>query len=257
MNVNLTVVIPCYNEEQNIRLGSLDKVARYMEKQKYSWEVLIVDDGSTDMSLNLIKEFIRSNGKGKFRVLEEEHHGKATTLIMGMLAGNGKYLLFTDLDQATPISEMEKLMQYLDKGYDIVIGSRRDRREGAPFLRRLMGPGFSYLRNLILGLGTIKDTQCGFKVFERDAARNIFKRLKLYKEHRRTSGPRVTAGFDVEVLYVAQYLGYKIKEVPVEWHYVDTRRVSPLVDSIDALIDIVRIRLKSLRHEYDTKDRVS
>ncbi|KKS85885.1 MAG: Glycosyl transferase family 2 [Candidatus Gottesmanbacteria bacterium GW2011_GWA1_43_11] len=98
--------------------------------------------------------------------------------------------------------------------------------------------------------GNINDTQCGFKLFKQEVAQNIFKRLTLYKQNQATSGPRVTAGFDVEVLYVALQLGYKIKEVPVEWHYVDTRRVSPIMDSLDALRDIIRIRLNSLRGLY-------
>lgn len=245
----LSLVIPCFNEEQNIRLGALDKVARYMEKQSYPWEVLIVDDGSTDESRLLIRQFIKNNGP--FRLLENPHQGKAGTVVTGMLAAAGKYVLFSDLDQATPIDQIEKLLPWFDKGFDIVIGSRHGRRAGAPFLRRLMGPGFMLVRNLILGLGGIDDTQCGFKAFKREIARNVFSRLKLYGTQHETRGPRVTAGFDVEVLYIAAKLGYKIKEVPVEWHYVDTRRVSPLTDSLDALVDIVKIKLNSWRGVYN------
>lgn len=244
----LSVVIPCYNEEQNIRLGTLDKVAHYMEQRKYTWEVLIVDDGSSDESLSLIREFCAENHG--FRLIANTHQGKAGTVVSGMLAATGDYILFTDLDQATPINQVELLLPFIEKGFDIVIGSRKGRRAGAPLLRRLMGPGFMIVRNLILGLKGIEDTQCGFKLFKKDVARNIFGRLKLYKNHQKTSGPRVTAGFDVEVLYVAKKLSYKIREVPVEWHYVDTRRVSPLNDSIDALIDILRIKLYSFQGFY-------
>jgi len=250
MQNHLSVVVPCYNEEQNIRLGALDKVARYMESQKYPWEVLIVDDGSIDASPQLVKKFISGNGQKHFRLLEREHQGKAGTVIAGMLAANGRYILFSDLDQATPLDQVEKLLPFIEKSYDIVIGSRKDRRAGAPLLRRLMGPGFMLVRHLILGLGNINDTQCGFKLFKQEVAQNIFNRLTLYKQNTTTSGPRVTAGFDVEVLFVALQLGYKIKEVPVEWHYVDTRRVSPIMDSLDALRDIIRIRINSLRGLY-------
>ncbi len=248
MALDLSIVIPCYNEEQNIRLGTLDKVAHYMEQRKYSWEVLIVDDGSSDESLSLIREFCDDN-RG-FRVLANAHQGKAGTVVAGMLAATGENILFTDLDQATPINQVELLLPFINKEFDIVIGSRKGRRLGAPFLRRLMGPGFMIVRNLILGLKGIEDTQCGFKIFKKEVARNIFNRLKLYKRHQTTSGPRVTAGFDVEILYVAAKLGYKIKEVPVEWHYVDTRRVSPLTDSLDALVDILKIKYYSFRGLY-------
>jgi hypothetical protein len=183
--------------------------------------------------------------------LEKKHQGKAGTVIAGMMAANGELVLFSDLDQATPINQLEKLLPYIDQGYDVVIGSRKGRRKGAPLLRRLMGPGFMLLRNLILGLKGIEDTQCGFKLFKGEAARQIFSRLKIFGGNKQVSGPRVTAGFDVEALFVASKLNYKIKEVPVEWHYVDTRRVSPIMDSLDALLDILRIKYYSLAGLYD------
>lgn len=250
MKPKLSIVVPCFNEEQNIRLGALDKIARYMERQTYSWEVLIVDDGSTDESRLLIKKTVSSNRQ--FRLLENSHQGKAGTVVSGMLAATGELVLFTDLDQATPLDQLEKLEPWIDRGFDLVIGSRKQRRTGAPFLRRLMGPGFMLVRNLILGLGGIQDTQCGFKLFKREVAQKVFSRLKLYGVQKHVSGPRVTAGFDVEVLFVARRLGYKIKEVPVEWHYVDTRRVSPIQDSYDALLDILKIRLYSIRGLYES-----
>lgn len=249
MNPKLSVVIPCYNEEQNIRLGALDKIARYMEMREYSWEGLIVDDGSSDQSPQLIQEFINSNSH--FKLLARPHQGKAAAVIAGMLVARGELVLFTDLDQATPINQLEKLLPWMSQGFDVVIGSRKGGRSGAPFLRRLMGPGFIFMRNLILGLKGIEDTQCGFKLFKRTTAKEIFNRLIIFSGQMHVAGPRVTAGFDVEVLFVARKLNYKIKEVPVEWHYVDTRRVSPLLDSLDALTDIIRIRLNSIQGKYN------
>lgn len=248
MKYELSIVIPCYNEEQNIRLGALDKVAHFLDKQKFSWETLIVDDGSTDESLELAKKFALNNPG--FRVIANPHQGKAGTVVSGMLAAQGEAVLFTDLDQATPIDQITKLSPWLSKGYDIVIGSRKNRRRGAPFLRRLMGPGFMIVRNLLLGLGDIQDTQCGFKLFKNRVAKDVFQKLELYRPGSHISGPRVTAGFDVEVLFISSRQGYKIKEVPVEWHYVDTRRVSPLADSWDALMGIIKIRLNDLRGLY-------
>lgn len=244
----LSIVIPSYNEETNIRLGSLDKVSRYLERQAFAWEVVLVDDGSTDATPALLDEFARGNAG--FRVIHNAHSGKAGTVITGMSAARGAIILFSDLDQATPLSELEKLLPWFDKGYDVVIGSRNRRREGAPLSRIVMARGFMLLRSLMLGLNGITDTQCGFKAFKRGVAKDIFPKLVLYKDTDGAQGPKVTAGFDVEVLFMAKRKGYKIKEVPVEWHYVETRRVSPLRDSWQAFADMVKIRVNAWRGNY-------
>ncbi len=246
MKPYLSVVIPAYNEETNIRLGALDKVVRYMDSLSYGWEVLLVDDGSTDSTKELLDEFAMTNHG--FRVIRSSHQGKALTVITGVLEARGEIVLFSDLDQATPIGEVEKILPWFDKGlqgYDIVIGSRSNRREGAPLTRRVMARGFMILRSIFLGLHGVADTQCGFKAFRRPVARDIFGRLKLYSDHHEVEGSMVTAGFDIEVLFLARKLGYSIKEVPVEWHYVETRRVSPMKDSWLGLLDIVRIRINA------------
>ncbi|MBI3576774.1 glycosyltransferase [Candidatus Gottesmanbacteria bacterium] len=244
----LSVVIPAYNEETNIRLGSLDKVSRYLESQKYTWEVILVDDGSTDATAELLDEFVRHTRR--FSVIHNTHQGKAGSVVAGMLAAGGDYVLFTDLDQATPIGEIEKMMPWFDKGDDVIIGSRNRRREGAPLFRLLMARGFMILRTIVLGLKGITDTQCGFKAFRRGVVKNIFGKLKLYGQRRQVTGSMVTAGFDIELLYLAKLLGYKIREVPVEWHYVETRRVNPLKDSWQGFTDILKIRLNALRGIY-------
>ncbi len=244
----LSVVIPAFNEETNIRLGALDKVARYLERQTYLWEVIIVDDGSNDGTGKLVDEFSKVNPH--FRAIKNPHQGKAATVITGMLDAHGEIVLFTDLDQATPIDQLEKLLPWFSKGFDVVIGSRHARRQGAPILRRIMAPGFLLVRNLVLGISGREDTQCGFKAFHRHVAQKIFQRLKLYGQMRTVSGSMVTAGFDIEVLYLAKKLGYQIKEVSVEWHYVETRRVNPLKDSWQAFTDIMHIRLNSWKGLY-------
>ena len=248
MRPYLSVVIPAYNEETNIRLGALDKVARFMDGLSYGWEVLLADDGSTDGTKGLLDEFAHAT-RG-FRVIHNPHQGKAATVITGSLAATGDIVLFTDLDQATPIPEVEKLLPWFGKGFDVVIGSRNSRREGAPFTRIAMARGFMILRSIILGLNGITDTQCGFKAFRRDVLRKVIGRLKLYGEKRAVQGSMVTAGFDIEVLFLAKKLGYKIQEVAVEWHYVETRRVNPIKDSWQGLMDIVRIRINALRGLY-------
>ncbi|MBI3385786.1 glycosyltransferase [Candidatus Gottesmanbacteria bacterium] len=247
--IYLSVVIPAYNEGTNIRLGALDKVLRYLEHQTYAWEVIVVNDGSTDETKQLLEEFTRAN-KG-FRLIDNPHQGKAATVMTGMLQAQGDIILFTDLDQATPITMLERVLPWFSRGFDVVIGSREGRRQGAPLLRLVMARGFMILRSLVLGLHGIKDTQCGFKAFRRGVVRDIFNRLKLYSGGQHASGAMVTAGFDIEVLFIAKRLGYKIKEVPVEWHYVETRRVNPLKDSWQGFEDIVHIRANAMRGQYE------
>lgn len=242
-NIYLSVVIPAYNEETNIRLGAIDKVARYLEHKSYLWEVILVDDGSFDNTGKLIDDYVKANHG--FRVIRNPHQGKAATVISGVLAANGSIILFTDLDQATPIGEVEKLLPWFEKGFDVVIGSRNTKREGAPLLRLIMARGFMFLRSTILGLRGIVDTQCGFKAFKKNVAFDIFRKLKLYGTRQTVSGSMVTAGFDIETLFLARKLGYAIKEIPVDWHYIETRRVNPLKDSWEGLMDIIKIRLNS------------
>lgn len=244
----LSVVIPAYNEEKNIRLGSLDKVSLYFERVKYLWEVIVVDDGSTDNTPALLDDFARGN-KG-FRILHNTHTGKAGTVTAGVMAATGDIVLFSDLDQATPIRELEKVLPFFREGYQVVLGSRSSKREGAPLLRLLMARGFMMVRGILLDLKGIVDTQCGFKAFTKEAARDIFQSLRLYGTRREVSGPMVTAGFDIEVIFLAKKRGYKIREVPVEWHYVETRRVNPVTDSLLGLMDIIRIRINAWKGYY-------
>lgn len=248
-NMYLSIIIPAYNEETNIRLGALDKVSRFLEHQSYSWEVIIVDDGSKDKTGELLDAFVKGN-RG-FSVIYNPHQGKASTVITGVEKSCGSIVLFTDLDQATPIAELAHVLPWFEKGYDVVIGSRSGTRQGAPFTRRVMARGFMIVRGMILGLRGIVDTQCGFKAFRSIVARDIFQRLKLYGARHTVSGSMVTAGFDIEVLFLAKQMGYKIKEVPVEWHYVETRRVNPVVDSIQGLTDILKIRMNAWRGLYE------
>lgn len=246
--IYLSVIIPAYNEETNIRLGALEHVSRYLEHQSFTWEAIIVDDGSTDNSKELLDEFVRNN-KG-FRVIHNVHLGKAGTVATGVREARGEIILFTDLDQATPIKEMEKILPWFGRGFDVVIGSRSTHREGAPFLRAMMARGFMFLRSTFLGLKGIVDTQCGFKAFSKKAAKEIFDGLRLYGDRKKVTGSMVTAGFDIEVIYLAKQKGLQIKEVPVEWHYVETRRVSPLKDSWQGFVDIIRIRLNAWKGYY-------
>lgn len=244
--VYLSVVIPSYNEMVNLQKGVLDKVEHFLSRKKFSYEVIVVDDGSDDGSCEFVEQFVKENKM--FRLIKNAHTGKAGAVTAGMLRATGEIVLFTDMDQATPIEEIDKFFPYFEQ-YDIVIGSRSSKRKGAPLSRLIMARGFMFLRTIILGLSGISDTQCGFKAFKREAAQTLFKRLKRWGEVT-MRGSMVGAGFDVELLFLAQKLGYKIKEVPVSWLYVETRRVSPIRDSIDGLISLFQIKINDLKGLY-------
>lgn len=245
--INLSVVIPTYNEEENVRSGVLDTVYEYLNKQNYTWEVLIVNDGSKDQTVKVVKKAIK-NKKG-MRLLEEPHRGKGGTVIAGMLKAKGEIILFTDMDQATPLAEIEKFLPVFKKGADIVIGVRSGRK-GAPLSRKAMAFGFSLLRNLILRL-PYKDTQCGFKAFKQTASKEIFSRLKEYYQNQAVKGAAVTAGFDIETLFVARKLGFQVGQVPVSWQHQETRRVNPIKDAWRGLKDLVRVRINDLQGKYN------
>lgn len=248
--VFLSVVIPCYDEMANLQKGVLDKVEHFLDKKKFSYEVIISDDGSTDGSVEFVEAFTKENPH--FRLLKNSHLGKAGAVTSGVLAASGEYVLFTDMDQATPIEEVDKILPYVKDGYDVVIGSRNSTRKGAPWTRKLMSKGAVLLRKILVGLPEIADTQCGFKMFTHTAAKKLFERLKMiHMGFQDISGSNVTAGFDIELLYLAQKMNYRIKEVPVHWLYVETRRVSPLKDSINGVMDLLRIKLNDMIGKYN------
>ncbi len=244
--MKLSVVIPAYNEEGNLKRGVLDWVYGYLKKQKYTWEVLIVDDGSGDKTLALAEKFAKKH-EG-FSVMAEPHRGKGPTVITGMLAAKGEIILFSDMDQATPINQVEKLLEKVGEGYDIAIGSRQG-RAAAPLIRKTMAFGFSLLRTIVLRL-PFKDTQCGFKAFKKDAARKIFKKMQVFGEEASAMGASVSAGFDLEVLYIARKLGFKVAEVPVEWRHQEGTKVNPIKDSWEGLRDLLRVRLNAFLGKY-------
>lgn len=253
-NFFLSVVIPSYNESENIKRGVLGAIEDYLRRKGYKHEVIIVDDGSTDESAELLKEELMderrsSSSKNSFRLIKNSHSGKAVTVMTGMLQARGDIILFTDMDQATPIRELEKLLPEFSKGFDIVIGSRKG-REGAPAVRKLMAWGFSTLRTIILGL-PYKDTQCGFKAFSKKAVREIFPMLLENWKSKKVRSAAVNAGFDVETLFVAKQKDLKIKEVLVDWHHVGTERVQAVSDSLEALFDMLRIRINDIRGRYN------
>lgn len=244
--MKISVVIPSYNEERNIKKEVLKEVGDYLKNQKLDYEVLVVDDGSSDNSVELIKKYIQKNNK--FKLIQNPHGGKAIAVITGMEEAQGEIVLFTDMDQATPINQLDKFISKFAAGYDIAIGSRIGRR-GAPFIRKLAAWIFSVLRGVILGL-PFKDTQCGFKAFSKLSIDKIIPKIKSEWGVLHFKGGAVNAGFDVELLYLAKKYGFRIAEVSVEWNYVDTERVQVIKDALAAIYDMVRIRVNDFRGKY-------
>ena len=241
----VSLVIPSFNEKKRI----LDVVNVAKQVPQIS-EIIIVDDGSSDSSKTVIKnKYLKTFSK--FRLVQNSHQGKAFAVLTGIKQAKGDYVIFTDIDLATPIDEIEKLIVGTKEGGQIVIGSRNNSREGAPLLRKIMAKGFIIIRNLIIGLKGIKDTQCGFKLFERQAAFKIINRLQVFHDKRIAKDSSVSAGFDIEFLFLGQKLGYKIIEVPVVWRHVETKNVNFLRDTLETLTDIFKIKMLDLKGRYD------
>jgi glycosyltransferase involved in cell wall biosynthesis len=238
----LSVIIPSYNEMKNIQRGVLDEVLKYLKKQTYTWEIVLSDDGSTDGTLDYLKKFARKDEH--IRVLANKHAGKAQTGRRGMLIAKGQWRLFTDFDQSTPLKEVEKLWQYTPRGYAVIIGSREmigSKRDQEPWYRHLMGRSFNLVVQMFAVPG-ILDTQCGFKLLSAPATETLFNRLVIYGPETKYKGA-FTGAFDVELLFLAYKLGFKVREVPIEWAHHETDRVSPIKDSLRMFRDILRIRL--------------
>jgi len=241
---DLSVVIPAYNEAAAIQAGKLKAVVDWFHHQTIPVEVIVVDDGSQDDTAALAR-------RDADRVLSIPHAGKAAAIAAGIRTAQGEVILFSDMDQATPIYEAERLLAALEAGADISIGSRGLVRAGAPLGRYLLSWGQIVLRSLLIGL-YLTDTQCGFKAFTRAAALDVLENLRLYHPDKmgEIQGASVTSGFDVEFLFVAQRLGYRIKEVRVTWNYQQTRRVRLLRDALRGVNDLFQIAFADLRGQY-------
>lgn len=244
MPINLSIVIPAYNEEPAIQAGKLRLVKDWIAQQPFESELIVVDDESQDRTALLAEEFAH-------KVVRIRHAGKAAAVIAGICTAQGEIILFSDMDQATPISEAALLLAALDAGADIAAGSRGIVRTGAPPARYLLSWGQIILKSLLLGLRMV-DTQCGFKAFRREAALDVVNHLVVFEPAKlgTIEGPSVTSGFDVEFLFVARQMGYSIHEVPVQWSYQQTRRVNLLRDSRRGLRDLYKIVAARLRGKY-------
>lgn len=232
--MKLSVVIPAYNEAHRIA-DSLREVLEFCEARLSDWEVIVVDDGSSDAT----EQEVRAVEKVEY-IRNEENRGKGFSVRRGVMAARCDHVLFTDADLSAPIAEAGRLLAAIEKGADVAIASRRfdvtttvDRTLG----RRLMAFSFRLLVRLVVLRG-IDDTQCGFKMFRREAARTIFPKQRLDGW-----------GFDVELLYIARRHGYRIAEVPVSWTESSESRLK-WYTPLSMLVDLLRIRLNGLLGRY-------
>lgn len=227
----LSVVIPAFNEVDRLE-PTLRRVIEYCRAERPSYQVLVVDDGSSDGTAALARRV--GLECPELQVIElGANRGKGAAVRAGMLAAEGRRVLFSDADLATPIEELAKLERALDGGHDIAIASRAapgaDIRVRQHPLRELMGRSFNLMVRLA-AIGGIRDTQCGFKLFTRAAARDLFGRAAV-------DG----FAFDVEILWLARGR-YRVAEVPVVWRHVEESKVSPGSDAARMFVDLIRIR---------------
>jgi len=238
-NIYLTVVVPAYNEEKRIGF-SLFRIKEYLLSRSLSAEIILVDDDSTDRTAGVALEIMEDYPD--FRVITLPlNRGKGAAVRAGVLQARGELVLFTDADLSTPIEELEKFLPLIREGYDVIIGCRAlpdsiiKERQG--WLRERLGKCFNLLVRLLVLKG-FRDTQCGFKLFRKNAAREIFFRLE-------TEG----FAFDVEVLLLARHLGYRIAQVPVVWVNHPESRLRLVRGSLSMLIELIKIRKRDLRKD--------
>ncbi len=240
----LSVVIPAYNEEARLP-HTLSSVVEYLDHRGGRSEILVVNDGSSDATAGVAAGFAAREGSSRVRLLENPgNRGKGYSVRHGMLEVQGEWALFSDADLSAPIEECEKLLAAAEQaGCDVAIGSRALDRSligvHQSVFRENAGRVFNLLMRALTGL-TFRDTQCGFKLFSRRAAQEIFRRQLLER-----------FGFDVEVLYLARKLGFTAVEVPVRWNHSEGTKVSMLGDSLEMFLDLWRVRRNDWRGLYD------
>ncbi|HEV2663378.1 MAG TPA: dolichyl-phosphate beta-glucosyltransferase [Blastocatellia bacterium] len=241
--LHLSIVIPAYNEENRIS-RTLTETFDYLDRQNYSSEVIVVNDGSTDHTVEAVRKF-ESRAGGRLRLVENPgNRGKGYSVRNGMLNAEGEIALFFDADLATPTSEIGKVVRPIAEGrYDVVLGSRALDRSligtRQSRFRETLGRTGNLIQFALTGL-RFKDTQCGFKAFRREAAQSVF-RLQIIDGF----------GFDPEILFIAKKQGWRLLETPVRWNHVEGSKLNPMTAYIKALMEVATIRWNNLMGKYD------
>ena len=237
----LSLIIPAFNEEA--RIGkSLDRILSFLQRQSYSSEVIIVDDGSQDRTSELVRESLGKDSR--IRIYQQSQNlGKGEAVKKGMLLGKGEYLFFSDADLSVPIETLPDFLTHLENQFDVAIGTRQIAGAAIevhqPFYREFLGKMYTRLTNWILGLQRVSDFTCGFKGFRRQAAQYLFSRQRL-----------MSWGFDAEIIYLAQLKGYRVREVPVTWRDDRATKVRLCRDSFRSFIELLQIRIYDAQGKY-------
>ena len=240
MNIKLSVVIPCYNEENRFQKG-LEHYQFYLKKQKYLWELIFVNDGSKDKTLDLM-QFVKKDNKNIRVITYQQNHGKGYAITRGIKAAKGNIILFSDIDHSVPINTIENFFKYFNQGFKVVIGSRRVKDAKILVhqhpLREFLGRGFTFLVRLVIDW-KIKDATCGFKTFEKNVAQKIFNKITIYDW-----------AFDAEILFICKKLNIPLAQAPATWSDVKGTKVSLGKDVIKSFFGLVKIRWNDLKGKY-------
>jgi Glycosyltransferases involved in cell wall biogenesis len=239
--ISITIVIPAYNEEKRIR-PTLINVADYLLRKNIVWEIIVVDDGSSDNTVAVVEGL--SSSRPHMAVLRlDKNSGKGKAVREGMLKGKGSYLLFMDADSSTCIEELEKFLPFIEEGRDVIIGTRKklgaEIIEHQSFLREFFGKGFTWFSNILTGV-SVSDFTCGFKCFSEKAAKLIFQKAILNGW-----------SFDAEVLFIARRSGYDIYEVPVKWKNDRSSKVRLMRDIVNSFKGLIRIKINAAKGLYE------
>ena len=233
----ISIVIPVYNEQHRIS-SFLSSVTKFLQKNDFSYEIVIVDDGSTDKTVTTIEQILDEKVPGTFRVVQlPVNAGKGAAIRKGMLEANGEYIFFLDADGSTSIEEIDRFMRSFTQGTDIYI-AQRTLKQKAPFKRKIFGYGYIMLANLLLQLD-VKDITCGFKCYRRGCVQTIFSRQTLNNW-----------SFDAENVFTARKHGYRIEEIQVTWEHTPGSKVKVFKNIIVCGFDLLRIRLNDMRGLY-------
>jgi dolichyl-phosphate beta-glucosyltransferase len=246
-NPTYSIVIPAYNESARIP-ATLSRVVDCLRSRDWSAEIIVVNDGSTDRTADVVNEIARQAPEVRL-IQNPGNRGKGYSVRAGMLAAQGSILMFTDSDLSAPIEEADRLFDAIAAGSDIAIGSRwlesGRQTHRQPLYRQFFGRCFNFVTRLVMGL-PFADTQCGFKAFTRDAAQTVFQ-LQTIEGW----------GFDPEILFIALKRGYRVKEVPVTWAHDERTRMRYLKDGVKMLKEMAIIRWNALTGDYDKKIRAA
>ncbi len=237
----LSIIIPAYNEENRLP-RTLGQVFAFLEKQSYSYEVLVVENGSTDRTLQIAGEYASQNEN--LIVIHEELRGKGNAVRSGMLSAHGEYRFICDADLSMPIEEIQKFMPPQLSDFDIAIGSREAPgavRYNEPSYRHWGGRAVNLIIRLLI-LPGLNDTQCGFKCFRAESTLNLFEQQTL-------SG----WSFDFELLYIARRKKLRIQEIPIQWYFDADSKVNAVRDALRMIGDIFRVHVNALSGRYDLK----